>query len=161
MFAHAGVRPPWPVVLFAPWLILGLACLVQAVRNVPGRAARASPARRRSLLPRLFRIVGLWGVAGVALSQVALADPASQALLACRVTTPQEAGILADNFFEKGQYQQAGACYETAGDMVHANLAFLKAAGPRSEETARALKTQQQTAKTLFSGVGNAFRSDH
>ena len=158
MLAHAGLRPPWPVVLFAPWLILGLACLLQAVRNIPGRASHT---RRRSLMPRLFRIFGLWGVAGVAAAQVALADPASEALRACQVTTPQEAGILADHFFERGEFQQAGTCYETAGDLVHANLAFLKAAGPRSEDTARALKAQQQTAKNLFSGVGDAFRSHH
>ncbi len=45
--------------------------------------------------------------------------------------------------------------------MVHANLAFLKAAGPEGEDTARALKAQQEAAKSLFAKVGNAFRSNH
>jgi hypothetical protein len=77
------------------------------------------------------------------------------------VASPQEAGVLADELFERGQYQQAGACYQAAGDAVHANLAFLKAAGPRGEDTARGLKAQQQAAKSLFAKVGNAFRSNH
>lgn len=36
MLAHAGLRPLWPVMLFAPWLVLGLACLLQALRKAPG-----------------------------------------------------------------------------------------------------------------------------
>ena len=39
MFTHAGFRPLWPVMLFAPWLILGIAYLLQAVRHAPGRAS--------------------------------------------------------------------------------------------------------------------------
>lgn len=35
MLAHAGLRPLWPVMLFAPWLVLGLACLLQALRKAP------------------------------------------------------------------------------------------------------------------------------
>ena len=35
MLAHAGLRQLWPVMLFAPWLVLGLACLLQALRNAP------------------------------------------------------------------------------------------------------------------------------
>jgi hypothetical protein len=72
-----------------------------------------------------------------------------------------EAGTLADKLFEKGEYQHAGACYQAAGDMVHANLAFLKAVGPDSEDTARALKTQRDAAKSLFGKVEDAFRSGH
>jgi len=118
MLAHAGLRPLWPVMLFAPW-------------------------------------------AGVAAAQIALADPSPQTHLTCPVAGPQDAEMLADRLFERGEYQQAGACYQAAGDMVHANLAFLKAAGPRGEDTARTLKAQQEAAKVLFARVGNAFRGNH
>jgi len=112
-------------------------------------------------MPRLPHVVRLWSLAGVAAAQVALADPAPEAQLDCQVAVPQEAGIRADQLFDRGEYQQAGACYQAAGDMVHANLAFLKAAGPRSEDTTRTLKAQQAAAKSLFAKVGNAFRSNH
>ena len=99
--------------------------------------------------------------AGVAAAQVTLADPAPQAQPACRVASAPEARALADKLFDSGEFRQAGACYQAAGDMAHANLAFLKAAGPESEDTARALKTQQAVAKSLFAKVGNALRSNH
>lgn len=127
MLAHAGSKPPWPLRLFARWLVLGLACLL----------------------------------AGLAAAQLALADPAPQARPVCQVSGPHEAGILAEKLFERGEYQQAGACYQAAGDMVHANLAFLKAAGPRGENSVRTLKAQGDAAKSLFARVGNAFRSSH
>ena len=66
----------------------------------------------------------------------------------------------ADELFGRGEYQQAGACYQAAGDLVHANLAFLKAAGPRGEDTAQTLRAQQQAAKSLFARVGNAFHGN-
>ena len=81
--------------------------------------------------------------------------------MTCAVASPQEAAIVADKLFEREAYQQAGASYQVAGDMAHANLAFLKAAGPRGEDTARGLKAQQQAAKALFSKVGNALRTNH
>lgn len=112
-------------------------------------------------MSRLFRVVRFWGLAGVAAAQVALADPAPQAQAICPVARPQEAGVLADTLFGKGEYQQAGACYQAAGDMVHANLAFLKAAGPRGDDSARALKAQGEAAKSLFARVGSAFRGKH
>lgn len=112
-------------------------------------------------MSRLLQVVRFWGLAGVAAAQVALADPAPQAQVICPVARPQEALILADKLFEKGEYQQAGACYRAAGDMVHANLALLKAAGPRGEDSARALKAQGETAKSLFARVGNAFHGSH
>jgi hypothetical protein len=40
MFATAGFRPLWPVVFFLPFLILGIAYLVESVRH---RRARAAP----------------------------------------------------------------------------------------------------------------------
>jgi hypothetical protein len=42
MLAHAGFRPLWPVVLFAPWLILGLGLLLRAVRKPRHGASRTS-----------------------------------------------------------------------------------------------------------------------
>jgi hypothetical protein len=105
--------------------------------------------------------VRLWGLVGLTVAQLAFADPAPQIQPACPVAGSQAAEILADKLFEGGEYQQAGACYQAAGDMVHANLAFLKAAGPRGEDTARTLKEQQEAAKSLFARVGNAFRSNH
>jgi hypothetical protein len=41
MHPHVGLRPLWPVMLFAPWLLLGLACLLQALRKAPGSAAHS------------------------------------------------------------------------------------------------------------------------
>jgi len=41
VLAHIGLRPLWPVMLFAPWLVLGVACLLQAMRNGRGRASDA------------------------------------------------------------------------------------------------------------------------
>lgn len=61
----------------------------------------------------------------------------------------------------QGDYQRAGECYQAAGDLARANLAFLKAAGPRGEDTARTLKTEGDAAKALFASVGKAFRSNH
>jgi hypothetical protein len=118
---------------------------------------------RLSLLPRGYRLRGLpvWGLACVAAAHLAIADPATGTPSACEVSSPREAGTLADKLFEKGEYQHAGACYQAAGDMVHANLAFLKAVGPDSEDTARALKTQRDAAKSLFGKVEDAFRSSH
>jgi hypothetical protein len=48
MFAHAGFRPLWPVIVFVPWIFLGFAFLMRALRNLPISAARgrASTLRR-------------------------------------------------------------------------------------------------------------------
>jgi hypothetical protein len=40
MLAHAGFKPLWPVVLFTPWLVLGLGYLLRSVRKPPGGASR-------------------------------------------------------------------------------------------------------------------------
>ena len=112
-------------------------------------------------LKRMPLRLPLWGMAWIVAAQAAIADPASVAPLTCEVTSPREAEVLADKLFERGEYQQAGACYQAAGDVVHANLAFLKAAGPRGEDSARALKAQGDAAKSLFARVGSAFRGNH
>lgn len=110
---------------------------------------------------RQLRGIPLWALACVIAARVAIADPASAAPPACEVASPQEASALADRLFETREYQHAGVCYQAAGDMVHANLAFLKAAAPESEDSARALRAQRDTAKALFTRVGNSFRSGH
>ena len=117
--------------------------------------------REDKALSRLLRTVCLAGLAGVALAQVAWADPAAETLRVCEAASPHEAAVLADRLFERAQYQHAGACYQAAGDMAHANLAYLKASGPQGEDTARALKAQGDAAKALFASVGHAFHKDH
>lgn len=115
------------------------------------------------LLPRRRHLLAVlvWGVACLAAVRVAIADPAIEATRACEAASPQEAAILADRLFAKAEYQHAGSCYEAAGDLVHANLAYLKAVGPQGEDTARVRKAQQEAAKALFARVGQAFRGGH
>ncbi len=102
----------------------------------------------------------MWVLAWAALAQAATADPAP-APQTCEIASPREAGALADKLFARGEYQHAGACYQAAGDMVHANLAFLQAVGPQGEDTARGLKAQRDAAKSLFASVQHAFHSSH
>jgi hypothetical protein len=97
----------------------------------------------------------------LAASRLALADPALASSPVCDAATAQEANSLADRLYERGEYQRAGECYRAAGDLVHANLAFLKAAGPTSQETARDLKAQRDAAKALLAGVAHAFKGNH
>jgi hypothetical protein len=79
----------------------------------------------------------------------------------CEALGAQEAKSLADKLLAEGAYQQAGACYELAGDAAHANLAFLQAVGPESQQTGRALKQQRDQAKALFVNVERAFHKSH
>ena len=140
-----------------------MACPQVADAGGAEQSFHQEPLSEKAVRPRAerFRGVGIWGLAWIAAAHVALADPAREAQAACQVASPQEAGLLADKLFQRGEYQQAGACYQAAGDMVHANLAFLKAAGPRSEDSARTLKAQGDAAKSLFARVGSAFRGNH
>ena len=128
--------------------------------GVAGSQAAAVGAARRSVHDTL-KEHGLAPTNPEAPCNLPAADPALAAPRACEVANPQEASALADRLFEKGEYQHAGVCYQAAGDMVHANLAFLKAAAPQSEDTARALKTQRDVAKALFAKVGNTFHGGH
>ena len=111
-------------------------------------------------MPQLLRKVRFAGLAGVALAHVAFADPAAERPRVCQAASPQDAAVLADQLFERAEYKRAGACYQVAGDMAHANLAYLKASGPQGEDTARALKAQGDAAKALFASVGHAFHKD-
>jgi hypothetical protein len=149
MLSQAGLRPGWPVIGLVRWTFLGLASPFWAVRKSPISAARGRGAY----------LIRLWGLACIAAAYVATANPATETPRGCEVSSPQAARTLADKLFEKGEYQRAGACYQAAGDMVHANLAFLKAVGPDSEDSARAVKAQADSAKSLFATVEHAFRS--
>jgi hypothetical protein len=113
--------------------------------------------RRR---PGGTRILG-WAL--LAATRLVLADPAHDQSRACEAASPQpqEARSQADVFYERGEYQRAGECYQAAGDASRAQLAFLKAVGPNSDATAQAFRQQQQAAKSLLTKVQQAFRSDH
>jgi hypothetical protein len=112
------------------------------------------------VLSQLLRRARFAGLAGLALAQVAFADPAADAARLCEASGSQ-AAALAAKLFERGDYRHAGACYQVSGDMAHANLAYLKASGPQGEDTARALKAQGDAAKALFASVGRALHKNH
>lgn len=164
MFMHAGLRPVWPVIAFVPWLLLGAACLLYAAAHrmraslgLPGeRVKTRSFARARQLA-----LVSVLGLALLAATRVVVADPAAEESPACKVATAAEARSLADRLYDQGEYRRAGQCYQAAGDLARANLAFLQAAGPAGADTARGLKEQRDTAKALFAGVGRAFKGNH
>lgn len=81
--------------------------------------------------------------------------------MACEAATPEEARALADRLYGEGKYQHAGDCYQAGGDLTHANLALLQAAGPKSADTARDLKAEGNSAKALFAGVAHALKRSH
>ena len=110
---------------------------------------------------RWLALSALVAMAFVAGGEVVCADPAATPSHACEASTAAQAGALAEKLFAAGQYQQAGECYRAAGDMTHANLAFLKAAGPKGADTARDLKAQGDSAKALFANAAQAFRRSH
>jgi hypothetical protein len=161
MFEHAGFRPLWPVVAFIPWFLLGLAYLVRSAYRQEARPPRKAVMAR--LRPRKGHILWAlaWGFAYLAAARGILADPPPAAPHACAAASQPQAKSLADRLYEKGDYQGAGECYEAAGDMAHADRAFVKATGPKSEEAARDLRAQADSAKALFTRVGQAFRSNH
>jgi hypothetical protein len=156
-FAHTGFRPLWPVIFFLPLLALGVAFLLQAMHRPATPAKRAAAALLRPRGRRLLEI-GVCGLACLAAARVVFADPAAEQPRACATASREEAGALAVQLYQKGDYQRAGECYQAAGDLRHADAAFLKATGPKAEETGRDLKAQADTAKSLFASVGAAFR---
>jgi hypothetical protein len=101
------------------------------------------------------------GILAVAIAPVGRADPASAGTPGCVTATTEQAKSLADQLYRQGQYQRAGECYQVAGDLADANEAFVKAVPANSDATAKDLQRQAQTAKTLFTGVQQAFRSNH
>jgi hypothetical protein len=86
------------------------------------------------------------------------AAPPPDATGHCAATTPEEARSLGERLFEQGAYQRAGECYQVAGDLARANLAFLKALGPESTATERRLAEQRDQAKALLRQVARGWR---
>jgi hypothetical protein len=111
--------------------------------------------RNNSLLANIVAL----GVFAVAVAAVARSEPASESTPSCAAATPEQAKWLADEFYRQGQYQRAGDCYQAAGDLPDANVAFVKAIRAKSEAAEKDLHSQSQVAKTLFTGVQQAFRS--
>lgn len=49
MFMHLGFRPLWPVIVFLPWFVLGLAYLLESLlQRRPGSAPTHSPQREKA-----------------------------------------------------------------------------------------------------------------
>ena len=164
MFAHSGFRPLWPVVFFLPWLLVGAAYILEALLQRRSRVAVTPRAVGAHLLHRSRQLgasLMILGLVCLAATHVALADPAAEAARACDVAGPREARQLADQLYERGEYQRAAACYELAGDPLRAQRAYLQAAGPSSEATARRVKEQGNTASAVISQVQRAFRGSH
>jgi hypothetical protein len=111
--------------------------------------------RRPAEAVRAFALLCLLAIAPVAIADTMPASPT------CEAATPQEAKLRAAVLYEKGQFQQAGECYEAAGDQLRAQRSFLKAVGPNAEASARGLREERDTAKALLTQVQQAFRSNH
>jgi hypothetical protein len=163
MHALIGFRPLWPAIFFLPGFLLGGAYLFAAIFR--HRLRLAAIKRPENRLRRLHGHTGeglmILGLAFLAASHIALADPATGQSSLCKASDANEAKRLADVLYDKGEYQRAGACYDAAGDQLRAQRAFLKAVGPNSESAARGIREESDTAKALFNKVGEAFRSTH
>jgi hypothetical protein len=101
------------------------------------------------------------GILAVTIAPVGRTDPTPGDAAGCAAVTPPQAKWLADQLYRQGQYQRSGDCYQAAGDLAAANEAFVKAVPVNSNATAKDVKRQSQIAKTLFTGVQQAFRSNH
>ena len=160
MFAHAGFRPLWPVVFFLPWFLLGVAYIFQALlqpRSPMASIGRTIHTHGYRQLRRIGASLMVFGMACLAAAHVARADPAIDMSRPCEASGPREAKLLADVLYENGEFQQAGVCYDAAGDSLRAHRAYLKAAGPRTEVATQGLKEQGDTAKALLNKVQQAF----
>ncbi len=116
---------------------------------------------RTSSRTRVLHVSALFAVAMLAGARMAGADTPVDPSRSCEAPTVEEAQSLADTLYASGDYRRAGQCYQAAGDLTHANLAFLKAAGPASEDTAHKLKVQRDVARALFTSVAQSFESKH
>jgi hypothetical protein len=86
--------------------------------------------------PKFRRKAGLRAAAAmltVAAAPLVSADPPVDAQQHCAVATPAQARRVAQQLLDQAAYQRAGECYQAAGDLARANLAFLKAVGPESD----------------------------
>jgi hypothetical protein len=68
-------------------------------------------------------------------------------------SSPEQARSLGNELFERGAYQNAGACYIAAGDYSRANRAFLRAAVPESAVAARDAAQTRDAAKAQFQKI--------
>jgi hypothetical protein len=162
MFSHTGFRPLWPVIFFLPGFFLGVAYLLAAIVQSRLRLTTTKRAGQTRLARHHWRTgagLVILGLAFLAASHVVLADPHESQ--GCEVADAGKAKLLADQLYDKGEYQRAGVCYDAAGDQLHAQRAFLKAVGPNSEIAAHDLRKELNTAKALANKVQQAFRSDH
>jgi hypothetical protein len=101
------------------------------------------------------------GILAVAIAPVGRSEPTPGDAPGCAVATPEQAKWLADQLYRQGQYQRAGDCYQAAGDLTDANEAFVRAVPANGDATMRDVKRQGQIAKTLFTSLQQAFRSNH
>jgi hypothetical protein len=101
------------------------------------------------------------GILAVAIAPVGRTEPTLGDASGCAAATPEQAKWLAHQLSLQGQYQRAGDCYQAAGDLADANVAFVRAVHANGDATAKDLQRQGQIAKTLFTGVQQAFRSNH
>ena len=108
---------------------------------------------------RLLASIVTLGVLSVAIAPVGRAEPTPAPV--CAAATSEQAKWLADQLYRQGQYQRAADCYQAAGDPADANESFVKAVQAKSDATAKDIQRQGQTAKTLFTNVQQAFRSNH
>ena len=88
-----------------------------------------------------------------------LADPVHEKLQNCGASSTSHARSLGDLLLNQGAYQQAGKCYEAAGDYDLANKAYIKAVGPQSKATAGDLEKQVDQAKALLRKVQQGFHT--
>jgi hypothetical protein len=163
MFAHAELKPVWPVIFLLPWFLFGIANVCAAILQRRSKVAMTPRAVHTRLHRQLGRFVGslmILGMTCLAATHVALADPATGVSRSCEAASPQDAKSLADVLYERGEYQHAGVCYDVAGDALRAQRAFLRAVGPNTESAARGIKEESDTAKALFSRAQQAFRSN-
>jgi hypothetical protein len=147
---------------FLPWLLLGSAYLVEWLIHLRSRSI-ALPSvgpRHRTVFPVGILLIIALGFLLI-LAPLALADPVPESLPACPVTTVEQARSVADTLFAQGAYQDAGKCYEAAGEHALANRAFVKAVEPQSAQTVRQLSEQRDQARAMLHKVELAFRAGH
>ena len=94
----------------------------------------------------------------MAAAPLVLADPPLDDQQQCTDASPEQARWVAEQLLEQGAYQRAGECYQAAGDLTRANLAFMKAVGPESDAAKRRLVEQQGQAKALLRQVQRGLR---
>lgn len=94
----------------------------------------------------------------LAATGLAIAGPAADQPHRCEAGSPAESKALAEGLYEKRDYQRAVSVTRPQ-ETSHPQQAFLAAVGPNGEATARALKEQQDTAKSLLNKVRLAFHS--